>query len=119
MDRTLRKVKGTKVSMDGTVVSVLLETVDGTEVIIDLLPEMIMEFILSLLSARTEAWVKAEGGVPGDIPGLENPIRMVIPAVKLASAEYPDKDKRLVQILTESGTIFEFLLPAPDPASAK
>ena len=114
MDKTLRKIIGTKVDPDGTVVSVLLETVEGVIVEIRLVPEMIMELILNLMSAKTEAWVRSEGGVPGEVPAIETPMRRLIPARSGRQIPLPG-NKRLVQIDTEGGAVFEFLLPAEEP----
>ncbi|NRF19713.1 hypothetical protein [Agrobacterium pusense] len=117
MNRTLRKVLGYKTRPDGESVILLLETVEGVRVEIEVIPEAIMEIILALLSGRTEAWVRSEGGVEGPIPDTHDRIRGVIPAKKFVLASYPDLNKRLVQIETEGGAIVEFLLPAPDRAT--
>lgn len=115
MDRTLRKVRGSRSTPDGASVIVGLETVEGINVEIEIIPEAIMELILVLLEGRTEAWVRSEGGVEAPVPSEKDRIRGVIPAKKLISAIYPDAQKRLIQIETDSGAILEFLLPAPSP----
>ena len=115
MERTLRNVSGFRTRPDGATVIIGLETVEGVAVEIELLPEMVMDLILALLAGRTEAWVRSEGGVEAPVPSEKDRIRGVIPATKLISAYYPDAKKRLVQVVTDGGAIFEFLLPATHP----
>ena len=111
MDFTLKRVKGWKVDPHGVVASFLCETADGTVVKMELQPDMIMEFVLNLMNARTAAMLKEESGVPGPAnpDGLLR--RGSIPVRLLRRAPYPDPNFEVLQMTTEQGAIFEFQVP--------
>lgn len=111
MDKTIRRVKSYKVSKDGDVANFALITADGTEVIFSVIPEMIMELILNLMNARTEAFFRAEGGIESEIGVPMTQLRQPIPGDVLKVARHPNPERSLIQIVTPRGGIFEFDLP--------
>ena len=108
MDPTVRRTLGVSVDDEGTYASFLLETVDGVHVEFRIVSEAMTEFLLKLAGARTKAWLKSEGGVPGEMPSLFGPSRPIIPA---SSANYVEVNgNRIIQIMTPEFAYFEFMI---------
>ena len=55
MDNTWRKAKGTKIADDGTLVRLAIETIDGRQMTVDMVPEMIPLLAAELMNAKTQA----------------------------------------------------------------
>lgn len=111
MNKTIRRIKGFKVEKDGTAAHFLLETVDGADVVFDIVEEAMFEFALNLVNARTRALFNAEGGLPTDVTPDGTLRRGAIRAHQFKRARYPDPKFELFQFATEGGGIFEFLVP--------
>ena len=114
MDKTLRKVLGYKLKAENSVVEILLETVEGVTVAVDIVPEAIGDLVLTLMTAKTVAALKQDEGLDEDVAAQE---RMVIhhlfPADRLYVVKQPNPD--VCHVSLHSGqALFEFLVPAKE-----
>ncbi|MGR3822458.1 MAG: hypothetical protein ACU0A5_07765 [Salipiger marinus] len=111
MDDTLRKTVGWKVSEEGSVIELAFETIDGRRVALAIVPEAVTQLVGTLVTAKTAAAAAAAHGI-GEADALD-PVQMRQPidAEKLVLTNYVTRGQSLVQIMTKSGGIFEFLIP--------
>lgn len=111
MDDTWRKVRGTKVSKDGSAIQLAMETVDGRTMVVQLVPEAVSLLLAELANAKTKAALEATGGKEEVSPLDPTVMRQPIAASKLVLTNYSDRDGSLVQVLTHGGGVFEFVVP--------
>lgn len=111
MDDTWRKVLGTKIMGDGEAIRLAVMTVDGRTMELQLVPEMITLLVAELMRAKTLAHLAATGGVAEVDPLDPVHMRQPIEARELIVTEYVDRGRCLIQVPTEGGAIFEFLVP--------
>jgi len=111
MDDTWRKAIGTKIATDGSAIRLSVKTVDGRELVIQIVPEMIPHLVAELMNAKTRAELLAAGPADSDGPIQPTNMRQPINAVKLVRTNYTERGKSLVQVLMAGGGVFEFLVP--------
>ena len=109
MDNTWRKVRGTKVVAEGSVIQLLMETVDGRTEVVRLVPEAVTGLVASLVNAKTEA-IFIEAGSPTD-DFVPNSMGQAVEAENLTITNYVKDGQRLIQVVTTGGGIFEFMVP--------
>ncbi len=100
----IRRVKGHRTDDDGAMISLMVETSNGEDAKLEIMPEAAMEMILALINTQTEAEIRAQGGVESDKSFGTQPI----PASKIAVARHRDPSMQLVQIMTARGGVIEF-----------
>ena len=61
MDGTWRKANGTKIADDGTLVRLAIETIDGRQMTVDMVPEMIPQLAAELMNAKFHAELLTAG----------------------------------------------------------
>ena len=111
MDDTWRKAKGTKIADDGTLVRLAIETIDGRQMTVDMVPEMIPLLAAELMNAKTQAELVAAGSAEDDGPLQPTNMRRPIDAKRLIRTNYVETGRSLIQIELAGGGVFEFLVP--------
>lgn len=110
MDDTWRRIKGTKVVAEGSAIQLAMETVDGRDMVVQLVPEAVTALVAELVNAKTLAFFEASGWSEDVKPDPVH-MRQAIDAENMVITDYVDRDRCLVQIATQQGGIFEFLIP--------
>jgi hypothetical protein len=110
MDDTWRRVRGCAVSVGGEAIRMSITTVDGRDVVVQLVPEMVTQLVAELVNAKTKAEIVAGGDRAAD---QLDPARMRQPidAERFVLTNYQDRGRTMVQVLTKAGGVFEFLVP--------
>lgn len=109
MDDTWRKVRGSKIAVDGTVIRLAMETIDGRVVEFHLVPEAVSLLVAELVNAKAKALTVAGMGLDSQLDPVH--MRHPIEAERLIRTNYVDRGRALVQVVTASGGQFEFLIP--------
>ncbi|KKN49850.1 hypothetical protein LCGC14_0638520 [marine sediment metagenome] len=111
MDDTWRKANGTKIADDGTLVRLAIETIDGRQMTVDMVPEMIPQLAAELRNAKFHAELLAAGPAEDEGPLQPTNIRRPIDAKQLIRTNYVERGRSLIQIELAGGGVFEFLVP--------